>query len=88
VAIGFKLADRETKIDCRSYHLVRSEFVSAESLTKTGISAVLIGDFREILARVAVFPRLETIQKHAKSPINAGALLIFYSPSLVERVGG
>jgi hypothetical protein len=55
---------------------VGSKFVSAESLLKTGVSAVSAGDFREILARVAIFRSLETSRKRAKIPQNAG-----FSPS-------
>ena len=55
-----------------TYRSVRSKFVSTESLPKTGVSAVPAGDFREILAIVAVFRSLETSGKRAKSPQIAG----------------
>jgi hypothetical protein len=69
-------------------HLIIAEIVSAESLPKTGVSAVLAGDFREILARVVIFGRIETGRKCAKDPINAGFLLTMRSLSLVESVAG
>src|SRR5712675_2855332 len=50
----------KTEAHCHLYRPVGSKFVSAESLHKTGVSAVLAGDFREILARVVVFRSLET----------------------------
>jgi hypothetical protein len=51
---------------------VGSKFVSAKNLPKTGVSALLAGDFREILARVAIFRSMETSRERTKSPQNAG----------------
>jgi hypothetical protein len=62
---------RWNEMRCRSYRSVGSKFVSVESLFKTGVSAVL-GDFREILAEVAIFWSPETTRKYPKSPQNAG----------------
>ena len=50
----------------------REKIISAQSLLKTGISAVLAGDFWEILARVAILRRLETNHRRTESPINTG----------------
>jgi hypothetical protein len=47
-----------TRNYCHPYHSVGSKPVSAQSLLKTGISAVLARDFRQILARVAILRRL------------------------------
>jgi hypothetical protein len=50
----------------------RSKSVSAKSLPKTGVSANLAGDFREILAKVVAFRSLETSAVRAKMPYFAG----------------
>jgi len=42
----------KTETYCHLYHSVRIEIVSDKSLPKTGVSAVLAGDFWEILAEV------------------------------------
>jgi hypothetical protein len=76
------------RIHCGPYHSVRAKFVSGESLLKTGTSAVLAGDFRQFLARVAFFRRLETCYKCVKTPQNAGFSPTRCSLSLVERVAG
>jgi len=47
------------QIHCHPHRSVVIEPVSAQSLLKTGFSAVLAGDFRQILARVAIFKGLE-----------------------------
>jgi hypothetical protein len=78
----------ETEMHYRSYRSVGSKFVSAGSLPKTGVSAVLAGDFSDILAEVVIFLRPETNRKRAKSSTNAAFLLKMRSPSLVERVAG
>jgi len=62
----------KTKTHCHLYHSVVSKIISARSLLKTGISAVLAGDFWEILARVAILRRLETNHRRTESPINTG----------------
>jgi hypothetical protein len=54
--------------NCQPYRAVRSKFVSTESLLETGIFAGWPGDFREILAEVADFRRLETDAERTKSP--------------------
>jgi hypothetical protein len=82
------LRTQKRKITCRPYHPVGSKFVSAESLPKTGVSGVWAGDFREILAKVATFRKLERRPNCAKSPKIAGFSRIKLSLSLVERVAG
>ena len=39
------LPENRRRWNCHLYHSVRSQFVSGESLLKTGVSAVLAGDF-------------------------------------------
>src|ERR1700744_4226859 len=77
--------------DCRRLRplqALRSKFVSADSLSKTGVFADEAGDFRWILAKVADFRRLETGQNSLKIPINAGFVALLWTLSLVERVVG
>jgi hypothetical protein len=64
------------------------EPVSANVSTKTGISAVWTGDFRQILAKVAIFGRLETWNKRAESQQNATVSTGARPLPLVERVVG
>ena len=58
----------KTETHCHLYHSVRSKLSPPQSLLKTGISADLPGDYREILAKVAVLRRLETRREYAKTP--------------------
>jgi hypothetical protein len=54
------------------------EFISAQSLAKTGISAGLAGDFPEIFPRVAASWTLETEAKSTNTPILQGFLSLLY----------
>jgi hypothetical protein len=60
------LPENRRRWNCHLYRSVGSKFVSAESLSKTGISAVSAGDFSDFLAKVAIFGSLETSLKCAK----------------------
>jgi hypothetical protein len=53
---------------------VQIEKVSAESLPKTGIFPIGAGDFRQILALVALFWSLETSRGTQENPYFAGFL--------------
>ena len=86
--VTIELRNSAARFHCQPYRSVGSKFVSAESLPKTGVFTVLAGDFRKILARVAIFRSLETNRKCTKSLQNARFSPTRGSLSLVERVPG
>ena len=59
---------------CRLRQSVQVEKVSAESLPKAGIFPIGAGDFRQILALVALFWSLETSRRTQENPYFTGFL--------------
>ena len=75
ISISSRTRPAETEMHCHSYRSVGSNIVSAERLSKTGVSTVLPGDFRDILARVAVLPESRDRSLTRQKPYKYGVFV-------------
>jgi hypothetical protein len=74
IALTLKNQGTAVRFNCLPYRSVGSKLSPAEVSPETGTSAVVAGDFRQILVKVADFEGLETIRVCAKTPQIAGIL--------------
>src|SRR5437762_14386278 len=65
----------KTKVTAAPFTQCRSKKVSAENLSKMGISRDVAGDFRQFLAGVAVFGVSRHLSERKKAPIMRAFLI-------------